>query len=198
MGDPFREYGTTWEEEGIKVCWFKFSLNQNKLEKWLKKAFEEYINQYNFRQADVLKEEFRPLALQVDFNKDYKEMLKEFWKEFSRVEDIKKPIAEYDELGVFKYSPELTKIVIEKFLNLFEQYFPDCIADEESPISLSLSIANIKYPIRDHWRFFEENNKNFLNVRYHKVFTEKYTILPLRYSTIERDIPKFMSCFQKE
>ena len=175
MGEPFKEYATVWEEEGVKVCWFKFSLNQNKLEKWLKKAFEEYINQYNFRQADVLKEEFRPLALQVDFNKDYKEMLKEFWKEFSRVEDIKKPIAEYDELGVFKYSQELTKMVIEKFLNLFEQYFPDCIADEKSPVNLSLSIANIKYSIRDHWKFFEENNKKFLNVRYHKVFTEEYT-----------------------
>lgn len=26
IGEPFREYGTVWEEEGIKVCWFKFSL----------------------------------------------------------------------------------------------------------------------------------------------------------------------------
>ncbi|WP_461863052.1 hypothetical protein [Thermococcus sp.] len=175
MGESFREYATVWEEEGVKVCWFKFSLDQNKLETWLQNAFEEYIDSYNFRQANVLKDEFRPLALQVDFNKDYKEMLKEFWKEFSRVEDIKKPIAEYDELGVFKYSPELTKMVIEKFLNLFEQYFPDCSSDERSPISLSLSIASIKYPIRKHWRFFEENNKNFLNVRHYKVFDEKYT-----------------------
>lgn len=175
MGEPFREYATVWEEEGVKVCWFKFSLDQTKLETWLQNAFEEYIDSYNFRQANVLKDEFRPLALQVDFNKDYKEMLKEFWMEFSRVEDIKKPIAEYDELGVFKYSPELTKMVIEKFLNLFEQYFPDCASDKKSPLSLSLSIASIKYPIREHWRFFEENNSNFLNVRYHKVFDEKYT-----------------------
>lgn len=175
MGEPFREYATVWEEEGVKVCWFKFSLDQNKLETWLQNAFGEYIDSYNFRQANVLKDEFRPLALQVDFNKDYKEMLKEFWKEFSRVEDIKKPIAEYDELGVFKYSPELTKMVIDKFLNLFEQYFPDCASDKRSPLSLSLSVASIKYPIREHWRFFEENSSNFLNVRYHKVFDEKYT-----------------------
>jgi hypothetical protein len=175
MGEPFREYATVWEEEGVKVCWFKFSLDQNKLETWLQNAFEEYIDSYNFRQVSILKEEFRPLALQVYFNKDYKEMLKEFWKEFSRVEDIKKPIAEYDELGVFKYSPELIKMVIEKFLNLFEQYFPDCASDKRSPLSLSLSIASIKYPIREHWRFFEENSSNFLNVRYHKVFDEKYT-----------------------
>lgn len=175
IGEPFREYATVWEEEGVKVCWFKFSLDQNKLETWLQNAFEEYIDSYNFKQANILKDEFRPLALQVDFNKDYKEMLKEFWKEFSRVEDIKKPIAEYDELGVFKYSPELTKMVIETFLNIFEQYFPDCACDKLSPISLSLSIASIKYPIREHWRFFEENIKNFLNLRHHKVFEENYT-----------------------
>jgi len=175
MGEPFREYATVWEEEGVKVCWFKFSLDQNKLEDWLQNAFEEYVDCYNFRQADILKDEFRPLALQVDFNKDYKEMLKEFWEKFSVVEDIRKPITEYDGLGVFKYSPELTRMVIERFLNLFEQYFPDCANNEDSPISLSLSIASIKYPIREHWRFFEENHKNFLNVRYHKVFNEKYT-----------------------
>ncbi|GAB4319207.1 hypothetical protein [Pseudothermotoga elfii] len=173
MGEPFREYATVWEEEGVKVCWLKFSLNQSKLEKWLQNAFEEYIDHY--MQANDLKEEFRPLALQVDFNKNYKEMLKEFWEDFSRVDDIKKPIVEYDELGVFKYSPELAKKVIDNFSTVFSKYFPDCISNENSPISLSLSIANIKYPIRDHWRFFEENNKSFLNVHYHKVFTEKYT-----------------------
>jgi len=171
MGEPFREYATVWEEEGVKVCWFKFSLDQKKLEDWLQNAFGGYVDSFNFNQAD----EFRPLALQVDFNKDYKEMLKEFWKEFDRIEDIKKPIAKYDELGVFKYSPELTKMVIEKFLELFEQYFMDCASDNSSPISLSLSIANIKYPIREHWGFFERSNKNFFNVRYHRVFEDTYT-----------------------
>lgn len=175
IGEPFREYATVWEEEGVKVCWFKFSLDQKKLEDWLQNAFGEYVDSFNFKQADILKDEFRPLALQVDFNKDYKEMLKEFWKELTGAEDIKKPIAEYDELGVFKYSPELTKKIIEKFLWIFEQYFPDCASDNSSPINLSLSIANIKYPIREHWRFFERSERDFLNVRYHKVFEDTYT-----------------------
>ncbi len=181
MGEPFREYATVWEEEGIKVCWFKFSLDQKKLEDWLQNAFGEYVNSFNFKQADILKDEFRPLALQVDFNEDYKEMLKEFWKKLSEKlsdeekNNIESPIKEYYELGVFKYSPQLIQKVIETFLDIFEEYFPDCISDNSSPISLSLSIANIKYPIREHWRFFEENSKNFLNVRYHKVFDEKYT-----------------------
>jgi len=181
MGEPFREYATVWEEEGVKVCWFKFSLDQNKLEKWLDNAFGEYVDSFNFKQADILKEEFRALALQVDFNKDYKEMLKEFWERLSKKlsdeekNDIKLPIKEYYELGVFKYSPQLAQKVIETFLDVLDEYFPDCISNKNSPISLSLSVANIKYPIREHWRFFEEDSKNFLNVRYHKVFDEKYT-----------------------
>jgi len=181
IGEPFREYATVWEKEGVKVCWFKFSLDQNKLEKWLDNAFGEYVDSFNFKQADILKEEFRALALQVDFNKDYKEMLKEFWERLSKKlsdeekNDIKLPIKEYYELGVFKYSPQLAQKVIEIFLDVLDEYFPDCISNENSPISLSLSVANIKYPIREHWRFFEEDSKNFLNVRYHKVFDEKYT-----------------------
>jgi hypothetical protein len=253
LGEPFKEYGEKWEKEGVKVCWFKFSLDQNKLEDWLEKAFVEYVDKIledvqkeidyyelliqqkenkevelknkkvelkeNIRklsdkkerekigeeikkidkeianiqpeikklerekkslenekdELEKSKDELRTLALQVDFNKDYKKMLKEFWKEFEEVEDIKKPIRDYDELGVFKFSPDLAKKVIDKFLVLSDEYFPDCASDENSPISLSLSVANIKYPIRDHWRFFEEGNKNFFNVRYHKVFDEKYT-----------------------
>ena len=182
MGEPFREYATVWEEEGVKVCWFKFSLDQKKLEDWLQNAFGKYVDSFNFKQANILKNEFRALALQVDFNKDYKEMLKEFWERLSKKlsddeekNDIKLPIKEYHELGVFKYSPQLTQKVVETFLDVFDKYFPDCISNENSPISLSLSIASIKYPIREHWRFFEENSKNFLNVRYHKVFDEKYT-----------------------
>ncbi len=218
MGEPFKEYGEDWDKEGCKVGWFKFSLNQRKLEDWLQKAFEEYIgenlekkkielqniqkeiqkqdsylekkNKEKYELIKIIKElegisdkkeerkklgrqikkisdeaknlkssikelnekkenlekyinnlekfkdEFRPLALQVDFNRDYMEMLKEFWKEVSEFEDLKKPIAEYDELGVFKYSPELTKTVIEKFLHLFERYFPDCVSDESCPVSL--------------------------------------------------------------
>ncbi len=176
MGEPFKEYATVWEKEGDKVCWFKFSLDQDKLETWLQKTFKKYIkDNCNLKNAQDLYDEFRPLALQIDFNKDYKEMTEEFWKTFEGNNDIKSPVAGYYEVGVFKYSPELTKKVIETFLSLFERYFPDCDSDKNSPISLSLSITNIKYPIREHWRFFEKDSKYFMNIRYHKVFDENYT-----------------------
>jgi len=186
MGEPFREYTEDWKDE--KVCWFKFSINQDKLEKWLISSFSDYIDCvdneiHKIKVKDVIKEEFHTLSPQIDFNYDYKEMLKEFWEEFKNEEDMKKPIKadernnekDYNELGVFKYSEELTKKVINKFCELFDKYFPDCSSNDESPICLSLSISNIKYPIRDHWKYFETENNNFLNIQHHNVFKDNYT-----------------------
>ncbi|WP_421078524.1 hypothetical protein Mjas_04285 [Methanothermococcus sp. Ax23] len=274
MGEPFREYAEKWEKESVRVCWFKFSIDQRKLEDWLIKAFEEYIEQIypkifdkvvskydsikseigklkekeneldekkkeheilkkkarngssiNNEEIERLKElsqkikkikkeikklknklkskkaydklnsleekikiiknkkqyitsilnEFRPLAPQIDFNKDYEKMLKEFWKKFEDRNDIKKPISDYEELGVFKYSPDLTKEIIKTYLGVFNKYFPDVKGNNDCPINLSLSISNIKYPIREHWRFFEKEEKSFLNVRKHNAFIENYS-----------------------
>ncbi|AZR74026.1 hypothetical protein BBF96_11850 [Anoxybacter fermentans] len=258
-GEPFREYGEIWDKEGVKVCWFKFSLDQKKLENWLQKAFNDYIRDYpdyvkefveselekienelqsrneelrkvlekkdelkkkvkksndenerrmigleinkqrvlrkeiqekidelennkknlktklviNFDYKDF-QENFRPLALQMDFINDYKELLKEFWEKFGDENDIKRPISDYNELGVFKFTPELLRKVIDSYIDLFDKYFPDCIGDQTCPISFSLSISNIKYPIREHWRYFESEDKSFINIQYYPVFEEKY------------------------
>ena len=67
----------------------------------------------------------RYLALQVDFNRDYKKALNEFWEEFKErkqsLKDIKQPIPKYDELGVFKYTPELALEVVKNFIKVFEK-----------------------------------------------------------------------------
>ncbi|WP_427338331.1 hypothetical protein [Caloranaerobacter sp. DY30410] len=180
MGEPFREYGETWGMEETEVCWFKFYLDQNSLEKWINNAFKEYVNDKLKQDVqDISDYKLRPLALQVDFNKDYKEMLKLFWEKISEKIDngeqvnIKKPIPDYYELGVLKYSPNRVKEIIDTFLEVFDIYFSDCTNYKESPIRLSLSVANIKYPIREHWKFFEEAEE-FLNIRYHGRFEEKY------------------------
>lgn len=182
MGEPFREYGEEWGPEGINVCWFKFTLDQEKLNDWLIKSFENYVEE-NFQKNDSrlkdLKEEFRPLALQVDFNNEYKEMLNTFWQKIKSEEslrkDFRRPVLQYYELGVFKFSSENIKMIVKMYNELFITYFPDCESNEDSPINLSLSIANIKYPIRDHWRFFEQKEKSFLNIKYHRVFDCDFT-----------------------
>lgn len=244
IGVPFEKYAV-WEREGVnKVCWFKLTLEQEKLEHWLTDyAFSGYVlgipdasrykinvlvplrEEYRRLQAmrDTLdaeinqlfedmknggdskilgpqkgkkqqerkaldkelqacqakltpyEEEFRPLALQIDFNNDYNALVKAFWVAFQDTEDMQMPLKEYHELGVFKYSPKLIRDVIETYRKVCAEFFPDCAADDQSPISLSLSIANIKYPIRDHWKYFEQTEKSWLNLRQHNVFEDAYT-----------------------
>ncbi|HRU92272.1 MAG TPA: hypothetical protein P5268_04460 [Candidatus Marinimicrobia bacterium] len=187
---PFSEYYNEWQ--GEKVCWFKFSLEQDKLEKWLQKSFEEYIeiiNQsYTLTQKDTLISEFRPLALQVDFNNDYRKLLDEFWMAIEENIRIKKPIAEYDELGVFLYSAELATKIIQIYIYLMEKYLPDCPHDEDSPVSLALSFANIKYPVREHLRFFNSECNNFLNIHNQNIYKGGYS---------EREVKQIMNIIEK-
>ncbi len=187
---PFSAYYNQWQ--GEKVCWFKFSLDQDKLEKWLQKSFEEYIEiinkNYTLKQKDTLISEFRPLALQVDFNNDYKKLLGEFWITAKENIEIKKPIKEYDELGVFLYSAELTTKIIQIYLYLIEKYFPDCSHDQDSPVSLALSFANIKYPVREHLRFFNSECDNFLNIHNQNIYKGSYS---------EREVKSIMDIVEK-
>ncbi|GIU72687.1 MAG: hypothetical protein KatS3mg003_2232 [Candidatus Nitrosocaldaceae archaeon] len=187
QGEPLTIYGKEWDEEGVDVCWFKFSLNQDKLNEWLERKYMEYVDNKVLSKVSeaktrnelrkVIEEEFRPLALQIDFNEDYKLMLKEFWRRIKEENDIFMPIKGYYELGVFKYSPELLKKVITTYCELFSEYFPDCVDDEECPINLSLFVESVKYPLREYWRYLDsKDNKSFLNIRSHRhVGDEAYT-----------------------
>lgn len=176
-GNPFPDYSQKWEKECIKVCWFKFALIPDKLEKWILDGFESFVtNSGKDPRFKGLTRRLRPVALQVDFNEDYNKMIDEFWRKFKGKEDeIRAPLGGNPELGVFKYSPLLLNDVISTYIKLIEKYFPNCVHNDNSPISLSISIANIKYPIRDHWRYFEKENKSFLNISHRSVFDESYS-----------------------
>lgn len=169
-GESFN-YPEEWQDS--KVIWFKFKLDQNKLEEWLQKAFEKHIDGLSdLRNKETLKEEFRSLACQCDFVNDYLAMVNKFWCVCEGLQ-IEKPISGQDEIGVCKYSGEAVKFIVKKFVELHSDYFPDCDGDQDSPISLTLSISPIKYPLREHFRYFE-NPKGFLNIRNHNVFEETY------------------------
>ncbi len=167
-------YPENWQDS--KVVWFKFDLNHRKLESWLQKAFGEYVNSKAAGNGDQFKEAFRSLGCHSDFVKDYAEMLTMFWRCLRRElgRELLKPICKYDELGVCRYSGELIRKIILVFLKTHTSYFPDCARDSESPISLSLSVAPIKYPIREHWRYFQHPS-GFLNIRSHDIFEDSYT-----------------------
>lgn len=182
MGVPFIEYATTWERESVDVCWFKIEINQTKLIEWLKSSFTDYIKfldikgEINGRKiSDVLIDEFRPLAVQIDFNNEFDNLVSELKQELGINSDFTWPINHYKLTGVFKYSYENFSNVIDQYIKLHDKFFPDCVSDINSPISLSLSIANIKYPLREHFRYFDSEVKNFLNISKTNVFDENYS-----------------------
>jgi len=193
-GDKFN-YPEEWQNQ--KIVWLKFSLNHDKLERWMQDAFGKYIDSINglIDDKQTLKDEFRSLACHSDFVKDYYEMIKDFWqgcKDFK----IMNPISDYDEIGVCKYSGEIIKKIIEVLVSMHNNYFPDCECDAYSPVSLSLSISHIKYPLREHFRYFE-NPKGFLNIRSHNVFEDTYTKEEIKWlmdklSEIERESSHFL------
>ena len=183
MGEPAREYAE-WEENKLKAAWLKISLDQDQLLRTIERLFNEYVEivlarekEYveifltekkelctNFEEIKTgLKESFRPLAVQMDFIKDYKMFLQAFSKSMFGIRDqhgnkifntesFLFPIKDYLEFGIFKvYSGQELQLVVEKFCSLLREYFPQCL--EDSPIKLSISLANVKYPYQEHWRF---------------------------------------------
>lgn len=178
MGEPAREYAE-WEEKGLRAGWMKITLDQEQLLRTLQRLYEEYVNTHpsmqNVSSNDkaVLKESFRPIAVQMDFVKDYKLLLKAFNNQiyekdkdgnslFTK-ENFLFPIEGYYEFGIFKvYSGGDILKVLDLFYNLLEKYFPECLKD--SPIKLSISLAPVKYPYREHWQFLSMP-KNSINIQ---------------------------------
>lgn len=176
MGEPAPEYA---EWEG-KAAWIKITLDQKQMLKTLHRLYEEYVDAYPTMQSvsssdkTMLKDSFRPLAVQMDFVKDYKLLLKALHNQIYEIRDEEGnpfftkenflyPVKGYYEFGIFKvYSGEEILIVLDLICNLLDEYFPECLKD--SPIKLSISLAPVKYPYQAHWRFLSMP-ENIINVQ---------------------------------
>ncbi len=176
MGEPAREYAG-WDG---KAGWMKITLNQEQLLKRLQGLYEKYVDTHismqsvNSNDKAELKGTFRPLAVQMDFVKDYKLLLQAFNNQIYEIKDEDGnslftqenylfPIEGYHEFGIFKVnSGEDILAVIDLFYNLLKEYFPECLKD--SPIKLSLSIAPVKHPYQVHWRFLSMP-ENIINIQ---------------------------------
>lgn len=176
MGDPASDYA---EWEG-KAAWMKITLDQELLLKAIHRMFEDYVDNHqkmngvNSSDKNELKNSFRPLAVQMDFVKDYKLLLKDFNERVYEIKDNEGnplfteenflyPIDGYYEFGIFKvYSGKDILKVLDLFYSLLKDYFPECLKD--SPINLSLSIAQVKYPYLQHWRFLSMP-RNIINIQ---------------------------------
>lgn len=114
MGEPAKEYA---EWEG-KAAWMKITLDQDQLVNAIHRLFGEYVDnsevltEVSEEDKYELKESFRPLAVQMDFVKDYKTLLQAFRERiyekdneenslFTK-ENFVYPIEGYDEFAIFK------------------------------------------------------------------------------------------------
>jgi hypothetical protein len=176
MGEPASDYAQ-WDG---KAAWMKITLDQEQLLTSLHRLFEEYVDTHQAMQSvsnsdkELLKESFRPLAVQMDFVKDYKLLLNAFNKQIYEIKDndgnplfttdnFLYPVEGYYEFGLFKvYSGAEVPAVLDLFYNLLKEYFPECLKD--SPIKLSLSVAQVKYPYQAHWRFLSMP-ENIINIQ---------------------------------
>jgi hypothetical protein len=179
MGEPAKEYAE-WEEKGLKAAWMKISLDQNQLLNFINKLFGDYVDTHpTMKKLKIddkvkIKESFRPLAVQIDFVKDYKLLLKTLNEKIYEIKDDEGspfftketflyPIDGYHEFGIFKvYSGKEILKVLDLFYTLLEEGFPECLKD--SPIKLSLSLAHVKYPYQEHWRFLS-TPKEAINIQ---------------------------------
>jgi len=179
LGDPFSEY-SGWEEKGVRAAWIKITISQTELLNTLKKLFSNYVDKSDkmenvpVKDKKELKEAFRPLAVQMDFIKDYKTFLKDFKKQIYKIKGKDKkplftkesfiyPIKNYIEFAIFQV--EVGKQIlaaVDLFYRLLGEYFPEC--ENCSPIKLSISLAPIKYPYKDHWRFLSVP-ENIINIQ---------------------------------
>lgn len=176
MGEPAHDYA---EWQG-KAAWMKITLDQDQLANSIIRLFESYVDnsivleEVSENDKKELKESFRPLAVQMDFLKNYKSLLQIFKNRIYNGKDGKNtssftdenflyPIEGYNEFAIFKVnSGEAVTNVVGIFAEVLRELFPECL--EDTPIKLSLSIANVKYPYQEHWRFLS-SPENSINIQ---------------------------------
>jgi hypothetical protein len=156
----FTMLGGSWEKEDLPVAWIRVALDYDRLRQVLRELFRRYLKQKaNLPDSQITAyvEQLRDTALMVDFTRDYDQLLGRF------VGRLKRDLGEENIEEIAGDRPELLAIalrqegdafrIIDIFVEEFERLFPLCI--EYSPVSLSLSISNAKYPFFEHWRYLD-------------------------------------------
>lgn len=155
----FNRLGGEWEKSGIPVAWVKISLDYAVLPDILRGLFEKYIREKDKtipgEEIDSLVRELRYTALMADFTRDYQTLLSSFYRTICKnwqVEDIG---GDHPELLIIPVKEKGQAFLIaDAFVEVFHQIFPEC--ESASPVSISISISNAKYPFFEHWRNMEE------------------------------------------
>ncbi|MBE0481070.1 MAG: hypothetical protein IBX68_08830 [Dehalococcoidia bacterium] len=154
----FTRLGGEWEESGTTIAWVRIHLAYEKLPRALKDLFKTYIRETSETitegETQVLADNLRDIALMVDFTKDYHNLLAAFSRHIINEMEVEEIGGEHPELlAIAVKAKGQTLQIADTFVEEFGQIFPRC--EDDSPISLSISVSNAKYPFIEHRRFLD-------------------------------------------
>jgi len=192
--DPGSRYAR-WDELDVRVGWVKLSLHTGQRGSAVRNLFKDYVHNHAMLQPldadkrDELVQNFRPLAVEVDFTNDYLELLRDFRQRLCQggtnlPDSIIQPIPDYNELYIFQV-PDSTSLflLLQTFLDSLQDFFPIYVGEKASPdcpIHFAVSLSDTKFPFNAHWRQVSRTARA-INI-----------FQPARAIRLELDVPRYL------
>ncbi len=162
-----------WERElpNAYVAWVKLSLDYDWAQLHLESLFESFLDELGQSHPNLAgtaiqdaKASLRPVALLADFTRDYRALTQRVhellraptgsWRGFAP-NDLVELTSEYRDLFLARLArPSDSAHILDAFRRALGERFAKTL--DESPIRLGMSIASVKHPFFEHWRFCQD------------------------------------------
>jgi len=141
------------EEPRSRIAWIKVNLDIESLAETLQGLLDKYVQ-------DIIKDEISEkielrFSVLAEFQHDYEMFLKDFNEELEKELSEEKLQPILDDFICVKLDPtSKIKDILEIYNNLFTEYFPE-LKNQKSPVTLSISVSNVKFAFFRHWKILE-------------------------------------------
>lgn len=147
-----------WEKIGnSKIALLEISLDTEHLLKTLSNCFNKQLSQELFEHSkgNASPQDFG-FSIIFEFLEDYKKFISEVKDEIDKKRRFEIVLV-LNNLFIIKIEDlkDLMSIA-DKYGKIYKEHFPKLLEIKQSPIYLSISCANIKYPFFEHWKFLED------------------------------------------
>jgi hypothetical protein len=170
-----------WEREtpNAPVAWVRLSLDYDWAQIHIDELFRNFIDELASAKPETpkhwagdAKANLRAVALLADFTADYQRLTRRFAALLRNPADGSRGFApqgivelthEFQDFYIVRLFRASDAVqMIESFRRALDEFFPKAL--EECPVRLSISIANVKHPFFEHWRFCQAA-PNVINVQ---------------------------------